>query len=232
MRSMLLLLPFCLVILPLFGQDQEWTLEEAQAHHARQFDSTQWDQKLLEMDIKGDPFTIHLAMEEACFPVASYSGAAGAIDYLFNFGDKQLKGGAFSIGRNKYNESTFQEGDQHQVFFNILVLTDRVDDEEYNLVLSRNHPHYVGQGKVLTQNRPVEYICFSTADDHSYAIINSRLFDARLGKTILVAPQKDGSLRFLQFDFSYLGHNKAQAYMQEVLKRKAVRQFFTAKGSI
>lgn len=212
--------------------DALWTLEAARLHHEKQFDPNQWDQKLLAVDIKGDPFTILLPMEEACFPVAPYQGAAGAIDYLFSFGDRILKGGAFSIGRNEYNESTFQEGDAHQVFFNVLVLTDVDDEEEYNLVLSRNHPHYLGQGKVLTSTRPVEYMCFTTADQNSYAIVNSRIFDARLGRTILAAPQKDGSIRFLQLDYPYLGHNRALAYMAELLKRAEVQAFFRQEGNI
>lgn len=212
--------------------DAVWTSEAARLHHEKQFDPQQWDEKLLSVDIKGNPFTIHLAMEEARFPVAPYTGAAGAIDYLFSFGDRILKGGAFAIGKNAYNHSTFKVEDSHQVFFNILVLTDVEDEEEYNLVLSRNHPHYLGQGKVLTSNRPVEYMCFITADQNSYAIVNSRIFDARLGRTILAAPQKDGSIRFLQLDYPYLGYNKALSYMKELLKRANVRAFFKQEGNI
>lgn len=212
--------------------DDIWTFEAARLHHKKQFDPQQWDEKLLSVDIKGNPFTIHLTMEEARFPVAPYAGSAGAIDYLFSFGDRILKGGAFAIGKNAYNQSTFKAGDDHQVFFNILVLTDLEDEEEYNLILSRNHPHYLGQGKVLTTKSPVEYMCFITADQNSYAIVNSRIFDARLGRTILVAPQKDGSIRFLQLDYPYLGYIKARSYMGELLKRANVQAFFKQEGNI
>ena len=94
------------------------------------------------------------------------------------------------------------------------------------------HSHYLGQGKVLTSTRPVEYMCFMTADQNSYGIFNSRIFAACLGRTILAAPQKGGSIRFLQLDYPYLGQKKALTYMAELLKRANVQAFFRQEGNI
>ncbi|MNY10518.1 hypothetical protein D3C86_1435030 [compost metagenome] len=75
-------------------------------------------------------------------------------------------------------------------------------------------------------------MAFLTASRNSYAIINMRLFDLTLGKTILIAPQKDGSFRSMQIDSPKLSSETSGPYLRKLVKRKEVVAFFTQKGTI
>jgi hypothetical protein len=49
-----------------------------------------------------------------------------------------------------------------------------------------------------------------------YAIVNSRLFDLRVGRLILVAPQKDGSIRFHQTDAPTMNSVERDMYIENL----------------
>ena len=59
-----------------------------------------------------------------------------------------------------------------------------------------------------------------------------RLFDLEDGKTILIAPQKDMSLRSMQIKSPDLSNKGIDTYTDELLKDEEVIQFFTKKGNI
>ncbi len=104
---------------------------------------------------------------------------------------------SFFVGKNALNKDRLK-GLKDEVFFQIFVLTDMMDNENdkltTNIVISRNHPDYLGQGFVKTKNNRIDYVAFTIAENESYAIINTRIFDLRFGKTILIAPQQDKTL--------------------------------------
>lgn len=91
------------------------------------------------------------------------------------------------------------EADFRIVKFNILWVTDRDDSKmrRTNIVL-RNYPHYLVTGTQKTSQGAIDWVQMDLADGSNFAIINQRYFDLEFGKTMVVVPFKDGSLRFLQ----------------------------------
>ncbi len=122
------------------------------------------------------------------------------------------------------------------MFFHIIVLTDFVDTVNYSHVLSEvvsgNHPDYIGQGFYNTANNRIDYSAFITSDRNAYAIVDMRLFDLTKGKTILIAPQKDKSLRSMQIDSPPMSSKEIEAYTKALVVRKGVKEFFVGEGSI
>ncbi|MCH7524997.1 MAG: hypothetical protein IIC74_08310 [Bacteroidetes bacterium] len=122
-------------------------------------------------------------------------------------------------------------------FFSIVVLTDSIDLKRYThtdvSVSSRNHPHYVGQGFVKTKSNRIDFVSFISADRNSYAIINLRLFDLRIGRIILIAPKKDGTLRSLQLDSPTMSSDEMDNHLKWILENnKQVIDFFTKPDNI
>lgn len=142
---------------------------------------------------------------------------------------------SFFVGKNKWNTVEIGE-EKDEVFFHIVVLTDHIDTIEYKHLssetISRNHPDYIGQGFYKTTNNQVDYCAFITAERKTYAIINMRLFDLSHGKTILVTPQKDRSLRKMQVMSPVLSSSRINEYTDTLLEKAEVIAFFTAENNI
>jgi hypothetical protein len=142
---------------------------------------------------------------------------------------------SFFVGKNELNKDRLN-GMEDQVFFQILVLTDTIDNENYNLnksiSISRNHPDYLGQGFVKTKNNRIDYLAFQTAENNSYAIINSRIFDLHYGKTILIAPQKNNTLKSLQIKSPELTSGSILTYANKLTTDKKVIEFFDNNENI
>ena len=99
-------------------------------------------------------------------------------------------------------------------------------------IISRNHPDYIGQGFYRTKENKIDYTAFITADRNAYAIIDMRLFDLKRGKTILIAPQTDHSIRSMQIQSPQLSSDQMEDYTKSLLEKEEVVSFFTAKGNI
>lgn len=142
---------------------------------------------------------------------------------------------SFFVGENDLNKGRLKEM-KDEVFFQILVLTDTIDNENYKLakalVLSRNHPDYYGQGFIKTKTNKIEYMAFITAENNAYAIINTRIFDLRFGKTILISPQKDKTLRSLQIESPEMSSDSITKYTEELIKNEKTIKFFQNEDTI
>ena len=100
-------------------------------------------------------------------------------------------------------------------------------------VVSRNHPDYLGQGMIKTKNEKIEFVAFITAERKQFAIVNSRLFDLELGRTILIAPQKDGSLRSMQIKSEeIIDFKNLKNYNQSLINDKKIIEFFNSENTI
>lgn len=135
----------------------------------------------------------------------------------------------FFIGKNDLNKDRLNTM-KNEVFFEILVLTDTIDNVNHKLnqsmVTSRNHPDYLGQGFIKTKNNRIDFIAFQTAENNAYAIVNARLFDLNYGKTVLIAPQKDQSLRSLQIKSPQITSDSIIPYTNQLLMDKKIIEFF------
>ena len=58
------------------------------------------------------------------------------------------------------------------------------------------------------------------------------MFDLTKGRTILIAPQKDGSLRSMQIDSPVLSSQEIQGYTDKLLKKEEIENFFSQRGNI
>lgn len=203
-----------------------------------QIETDSIDSELLEIDIedvKSNYYNdLELPLSIGAFPVKSYPGSGGAADLDFEVKNKRLVGGSFSIGESKDSHKFFTYEKSHEIFCNIIVLTDHYDEKEYshisNFLTSRNHPNYLGMGTVYTSNQEIDYIAFIDVESNkmvSYVIVSGKLFNLDKGNTIVVIPQKDNSLRFLQIsiksDFDTINSVLQQEFLDSNLYREIIR---------
>ncbi|QTN38695.1 hypothetical protein HZ996_05850 [Cryomorphaceae bacterium] len=214
-----------------------WNPKQEQIHNQHRNDASTWNTELLEVDKQIPPSLIQ-PMAVGAFPVPNYELANNEFQGVASGGEWS----GIEIGDKKavYLNMQYALGEeqtQTQVFFSIVVLTDSIAADGYShaelFVNSRNHPHYSGEGFVLTKTNPVEFIAFETADHNAYALVNMRLFDLRIGRVVLIAPQTDGSFRSLQLSTKANSPGEMDSYIKELLRSdKQVKEFFQAEGAI
>ncbi len=225
-----------------------WTLEKETQFLKDRNDSAKWDWDMFKGDLEARSlFQTDVPVEVGVFPCSNYDligkGSFGGIGMFGSNGD----GDEHKIGEKTilYNSFYVKVSDaargfvgikEDRVFFQIIVLTDFVDTLNYShlqkQLVSRNHPDYIGEGFFKTQNNKIDYVAFITANQNSYAIVNMRMFDLTKGRTILIAPQKDGSLRSMQIDSPVLSSQEIQGYTDKLLKKEEIENFFSQRGNI
>jgi len=201
------------------------------------------DIELLEVDIEDVKSNyygeLNIPLSIGAFPVKNYPGSGGIVDIEVNLLTKKLIGGSFSIGKSLEAKKLLHFKKSHEVFCNIVVLSDFYDDTNYthssNLISSRNHPNYLGIGTVKTNSQNIDYITFIEIEDeslNSYAIISGKLFNLKNGNTIIVVPLKDYSLRFKQINLKIDDYTKINENLKFELSKDANREFINSENSI
>lgn len=201
-------------------------------------DSTQWNKAMFFEDLnqKQNPLG-QQNMDYGVFPVNKYKQGLGTgTNADRNFFGKTLFWNYFFSEKNSVNESYLKEKNS-EVFFAIVILTDTLDftNEKYNAsngVVSRNYPDKLGRGILKTKNNSIEYIAFLTGDRKQFALVNLRLFDLDQGRLILVAPQKDGSLRSMQIQMPLIEAENINEHIRSVITENEVKKFFLNTGNI
>jgi hypothetical protein len=158
----------------------------------------------------------------------SFRGAGNArAEYPWR-GGRHLLRNAFFVLRSPVNEK-FLGNRADEVFFHVLVLSDqKVRPDGSNAssqIVSRNHPHIAGQGQFKTAKAVIDYVAFQTADRNAYAVVNMRLFDLRAGRVVIVAPQKDGTLRSMQLEAPPLASADLKDFDARLLRDPRVVRF-------
>ena len=221
----------------------EWNLEKEKIHNENRNNSTKWSSK----NWKADTFNIKIGGKpiiNGVFPVPDYDLIDSTFNGLgnsgnwkgFNLEDKKIIHHSLYVNKNAINKEYIKDK-PNEVFFTIAVLTDSIDLNKYShtnvSITSRNHPHYIGQGFVKTKFNEIDFISFLTADRNDYAIVNMRLFDLRIGRIILIAPQKDGTLRSLQLNSPIMSSQEITKYIENLMSNnKKVIEFFTKSENI
>jgi len=221
----------------------QWTLKQERIHNENRNDSTKrslkcWENDSINFSLNGKP------MIKGVFPVPDYDFADSTFNGVGYSGDwkgyalKSRKVIYHSLYVNKSNvNKEFINDKPNEVFFSIVILTDSIDLKKYThtgvSISSRNHPHYIGQGFVKTKSNEIDFTAFISADRNSYAIVNMRLFDLRIGRLILIAPKKDGTMRSLQLDSPIMSSDETDKHIKELLgNNNKVIEFFTKTGNI
>jgi len=225
-----------------------WDTEKAEEHLLNRETASKWDKELLANDLSYINEPQRMSFRSGVFPVPNYDLIGkGSFKGVGNFGFPGGSGSELSIGgktvlfnsffvRSSMVNKNHTKGLPDEIFFQILVLTDFIDTVDYthtgSEIISRNHPDYIGQGFYLLKNNKVDYTAFIAANRNAYAIVNMRLFDLTLGKTILIAPQKDKSFRSMQIKSPQLSSETIEGYTKKLVRKRAVIDFFTEKGAI
>lgn len=225
-----------------------WSSEDADKYVRAREDPAVWDFDMLATDLLSDlSDSGDVPMKSSAFPVPKYDLLGGdtfhGLGFYNDFKPSGVDGkhyiySAFMLRRNKLNTPYMPQDKSDEVFFMIVVLSDAAIDTTcyshcVNSITSRNHPHYAGEGRIKTMGTDVDYIAFLTADRNEYALVNMRLFDLRQGRLVLIAPQKDGSLRSMQIDPGEIfSQSEIETVLDVVLCRAPVLAFFRASGAI
>lgn len=232
--------------------DSLWTYSDRQEYSLRNIDSTNWDMELLMVDIEGNKrysWPTKPAISGFPSPVAKYGtkiGQSGVGTFLggleFEMEGKLLRGTIVGYQRDKYREVA-DPNDLYAIKFNLLwVVEDLGYENGAKTVVSRNYPHYLSTGKQKTRIGNIDWVQMTLADGSNFAIINQRYFDLEFGKTIIITPLKDGSLRFHQSNasISSLGddfddeifNEKAKLFYEKLKSDKVLAQLLKNKNII
>lgn len=245
MKNQIILLFLSFVTFSGFSQNvtSSWNDSLEKQHLKNRQDSTTWDKELLQRDIndslaniKGKPFP------HGAFPVPKYDLAgkyrysgAGAWGTFKNYYDKKIVYSFFFANKTEGNKIFLKEKN-NETFFIFIMSTDFIDTVNYThgqaYVLSRNNPDFTCEGYFKTKNDEVDYMAFLTANRDEYAVVNMRLFNLKFGRVILIAPQKDHSLRSLQLTIPILSNNEVDKYIDKILKQDNVKSFFMNKDNL
>ena len=108
-----------------------------------------------------------------------------------------------------------------------------METENPVLATSRNHPHYLAQGSLNTSSKSrVDWVATQFADKNAYGIVNTRIFDLRIGRLILVAPQKDGSIRFYQTEAPTMNSDEQEKFIENLKTESKAVEFFNNGNNI
>ncbi|WP_418983215.1 hypothetical protein [Alistipes sp.] len=213
-----------------------WNESVARQHRADLQDSTTWDLRLLEQDktTRGQAFAF------GAFPVPRYDllkGTYHGVRMTVGIRDAEDGSGrhfvfpALGVNRTDLNAPYVQDRSS-EMFFMLCVLTDApIDTVDYTHarghMISRNNPHYIGEGYVKLADGEIDYMAFITAERRQYAVVNMRLFDLDDGRVVLIAPQKDGTLRSMQVRPEEIVDGEGvNDYLNGLLAKPEIRRFF------
>ena len=190
--------------------------------------------ELLETDsINKGPFTYGIFPYPDYDSISSKSfsgiGTTGNF-YGINLEGKKIVYASFSENINTLNNYRVREN--NQIFFTILVLTDFVDEKDFtsmkSQIVSRNFPDVIGQGYIKTKSNKIDFTAFITLENEQFAIVNLKLYNLKYGNVILIAPQKDGSLRSIQVkNTRNITNESLKSNLDELLRKQEIIQFFT-----
>lgn len=249
----LMMLVFLATVITLgssYGQEK-WTYEDRQQYAAQQKDTSLWDMKMFAEDLEfykdeEASWPIAPAISEYPSPVPEYDWGSGYIANLeLTIDGKVIEGKSIGFAKDKYRQHLFSDTSHYYLnYFNIFILSDLDRDTiSSNAIVSRNYPHYLSTGKTLTSKGAVDWLHLSFPNGENMAVVAQRYFDLEFGKTILVAPLQDGSIRILQvqleigslkFDdlrkLDTQGTNKKLVYIDRLKRHLEVVAFFGQKG--
>ncbi|MEM9930061.1 MAG: hypothetical protein AAF840_09595 [Bacteroidota bacterium] len=189
--------------------NRPWTDADARAYAHRNDNPLNWDTLMLREDLEGhlEPpyWPTQPAISEIPSPVADYDWGYCALRPLeTTLGGQAVKGINIAYARDAYREEDFTDPDSfYETYCTLIFLTDwPQSSNSANHIVSRNYPHYLATGKKRTSTGDIDWLQMNLADGQNFVVISQRYFDLHFGRTILVAQQKDGSLRFLQVEAS------------------------------
>lgn len=159
-----------------------------------------------------------------------------------DFGAQKVVCTCFAYGKQDFNAHLFDPTSKPRsalIYVNVLVLTDDPSLQKRALsFVSRNHPHILSQGRISTVVGNIDWQHTALAHGENMVVVNQHFFDLNHGKTILVAPQLDGSLRFMQLESPNqimspdLERNLFEEHVESLQENEEVLEFFNSQTAI
>ncbi len=214
-----------------------WNLEKAKIQALQYNSPEQWETKTLKKEVESltEYPRPDLPLYDSPFPTPEYVSPGNGIGPVeTEISGKTIKGQSAIIAKGKHSEHLFgQKDDKYVSYFTILTISDGKDSETPSNASSRNHPNYLSEGSlnISTKSR-VDWVAIQLADGNAYAIVNGRIFDLRVGRLILVAPQKDGSIRFYQTDAEPMNSEERENFIKKLRTEKKIIEFFKDDNNI
>ena len=246
---------FCSICLLLayssFSQDiQRWTEQQKAAYSENRQDSRLWDMEMFQEDLdfflEGNDWPTSVAIREIPSPVPVYDwGYVSLRGIQIEIAKKTLSGYTIAYANDDYRKQDFSQAKAlYHTYFNLLVLSSKkAAENRATATVSRNYPHYLSTGKQDVAKGSIDWVQMHMAGGENFAIISQRYFDLNYGRTILIAEQEDGSIRFLQLKDSPndlfsddIRSGKPLKEIEDYLGRlktdPKVKAFLTRKGTI
>lgn len=207
-------------------------------------DEDTWFKEKIDYDLNNDSETIVMTKGVYNYPkyslISDFSGLGtggrASVKMPITLGNKEIVYSFLTMNKNELYPEVTSDG---QVFFALITVAD-VQASNYKAmanVSSRNHPDYLGEGFIRSEETQIDYIAFTTPDKGNFAIVNNRIFDLSHGSIILIAPQKDGTLRSMQLkEDPQIVNSDAKTWeelkfdnfvREDLLKRDKINDFFT-----
>lgn len=188
---------------------------ELQTRKISSEDSTQWNNTLFIQD--KETYTNHqdylsnLPMHLAAFPVADYDYGVAGVPFDVRLEGKFTYG--FSVGA--YADANAVDPTLEVALF--FISHDSIT-EENTFVQSRNYPSLTAQGMVKTSKQTYDWIFVQDMDQPGWVIVNMKLFNLQLGKTIIILIQNDGSFIYKQLDLDPKDFDSPESYTTALRK--------------
>ncbi len=217
-----------------------WNLEKAKKQALDYNSSEKWETKTLEMEVESlDEYPRpDFPLYYSPFPTPKYyspgNGNGGIETQIAN---KNIIGHYAIIAKGEHSEHLFEKFKdttvKYATYVSILTISDGKDSPSPTEASSRNHPNYFSQGSLNTSTKSrVDWVALQLADKNAYAVVNGRIFDLRVGRLILVAPQIDGSIRFYQTDAQPMNSEERENYIEKLKTDEKIIEFFKDENNI
>lgn len=207
----------------------KWTYESLNQHALRQMDSSKWDKEIFDQDIelfKNYPNVFNdYPTNKSPFPVVDYEYAVSSEPFIIKNENAILKG--YRIGEYESFES-----DKIIDKLILLILTNDEKSDDATYVISRNYPYLTAEGYFKTAIDTYNWVFSSSPDGFSTLFVNTKLFDLRFGQTIIIYPQKDGSIRFHQLKVLPSDYIDFEQFKNVILSNSKVKNQLLSKDNI
>jgi hypothetical protein len=225
-------------------EDKIKTVRAKQLKLRNSKDTSTWFKEKMSYDLNSDQEKVIMTKGIYNYPkygliskfTGTGNGGRSTIRMPIKLQDKQIVYSYFTMNENELYPKVKSQG---EIFFAIITVTD-VNATNYKAPLnisSRNHPDYLGEGYIRSNDTQIDFMAFTTPDKGNFAIVNKRIFDLSHGAILLIAPQIDGTLRSMQLkeesqvinpDATSFEDLKFDSFVRtDLLRRDDVIDFFT-----
>ena len=216
----------------------DWS-EAAQREFAhKRLDPAQWNLAMLQNDLERHAT---YPPTDGCMPyipapTVPYVSQGSLTFEKTRVGEATVLVGSFDWARFGFNADLCGERPSRNYCNVAVLMSDPLTSNRSGSMSSRSYPHIQAWGFVETCIGDVAWNFTGFATGANFLNINHHIFDLNFGRTVLVAPQRDGSLRFMQLESPDRspgdGTPGLSEFMGDLSKRDDVLAFFNSDSAV